>query len=184
MIAGALKENIDNSKAAGMNDHIEKPFIQAGLYFIIKKYTLYFKKPEAMQKWEHGLAWDDSFALGDELVDSQHHQLFGLVSSLVTECANGTDTIKIKQTLDFLVNYTVQHFNDEEALMIANNYSGYKAHKKKHDEFKVTVDELVQRFTESGSSIELSNDIIKIVVKWMLEHIIHEDKKIVASKFR
>ncbi|MDR2543310.1 MAG: bacteriohemerythrin [Treponema sp.] len=184
LITGISKESIDKSKASGMNDHIEKPFNPDSLYFMIKKYTLYFQRSKTKQKWEHGIAWDESFALGDELVDSQHHQLFGLVSSLVTACEDGTDNIKLNEILDFLVNYTVQHFNDEEALMTAINYSGFKAHKKKHEDFKVTVGELVEKFAESGSSAELRSDIIRIVVKWLIEHIIHDDKKIVTSKFR
>jgi len=125
-----------------------------------------------------GFIWDDSYLLGNELVDTQHRQLFDLVNTLVSSCADGSDTEKVKKTLDFLVNYTVQHFNDEEALQIKCNYPDYKRHKQLHEDFKPVVAELVQRFNECDSSDQLRIDIKTIVVKWLANHILNEDKKI------
>jgi hemerythrin-like metal-binding protein len=175
MVAGNFAEGIENSIAAGMNDHIKKPFASDSVYFIIRKHALFFRRKETVQKWEQGIAWDENLSLGDEHLDAQHQQVFGLISSLV----NGADTVKTKETLGFLDNYTVQHFNDEEAFMLRYNYPGYKAHKQLHEDFKVTVGELAQRYAESSSPEDLSNDIVKIVVRWLASHIMHEDKKIV-----
>ena len=130
------------------------------------------------KKREHGIKWSDEYALGDERVDSQHRELFKLVADLVDSCENGSSSAHLKNTLDFLVNYTVQHFNDEEALQIKYNYPEYEAHKKLHEDFKVTVTDLVNRFSETGSSSWLSSDVNKIVVKWLIQHIMSEDKKI------
>jgi hemerythrin len=126
----------------------------------------------------YGLAWKDDFNLGHEWVDMQHRRLFELVGSLVESCSDGSDTIKLKGTLDFLVNYTVQHFNDEEALQIKFNYPGYERHKRLHEDFKTTVGGLVEKFTAGGSSAELSSDVNKIIVRWLINHIQREDKKI------
>ena len=126
----------------------------------------------------YGLAWKDEYNLGHEWVDMQHRRLFELVGGLVASCVDGSDKEKLKGTLDFLVNYTVHHFDDEEAFQLKYNYPGYKSHKLIHDEFKATVGRLVERFTESGSSAELSSDVNKIVVRWLITHISREDKKI------
>ena len=125
-----------------------------------------------------GLAWKDEFNLGHDWVDMQHRRLFELVSGLVESCADGSDIIKLKGTLDFLVNYTVQHFDDEEALQLKYNYPGYEEHKRLHEDFKVAVGRLVDKFSENGSSAELSGDVNKIVVRWLINHIQREDKKI------
>ena len=129
-------------------------------------------------KVDNNIKWDMNLMLGNEQVDSQHQQLFEMVNSLIHSCAEGSDLKKLKDTLDFLVNYTVQHFNDEEKLMIDSKYPEYEQHKQKHEEFKITVVELVQRFTTTGSSSELSNDVNKVIVKWLICHILTEDKKI------
>jgi len=125
-----------------------------------------------------GLAWKDEFNLGHDWVDMQHRRLFELVSGLVESCSDGSDVVKLKGTLDFLVNYTVQHFDDEEGLQLKYNYPGYGEHKRIHEDFKNTVGRLVEKFTESGSSAELSSDVNKIVVRWLINHIQREDKKI------
>jgi len=124
------------------------------------------------------LVWKDEFNLGHDWVDMQHHRLFELVNGLVEACADGSDIIKLKGTLDFLVNYTVQHFDDEEALQLKYNYPEYERHKRLHDDFKATVSELVEKFTLGGSSTELSGDVNRIVVRWLINHIQREDKKI------
>ena len=127
---------------------------------------------------KNGFMWDESYVLGNEKVDAQHRQLFDLVNSLVYFCEDGTDKEKIEDSLNFLVNYTVQHFNDEEVLQVECNFPEYKLHKNMHEDFKVTVGELVQRFNECGSTTKLGSDIKTIVVKWLVDHILTEDKKI------
>jgi len=131
-----------------------------------------------MGEMKYGIAWSDSYKLGEENVDSQHRKLFELLSDLVAACMDGSELEKVKETLDFLVGYTVQHFNDEEALQVMCGYPDYERHKQLHEDFKVTVGGLVKEFNESGSSTELSHDLNIIVVKWLVNHIQGEDKKI------
>jgi len=131
-----------------------------------------------MEEMKYGVAWNDSYKLGAEKVDAQHKKLFELVSDLVDACLSGSEIEKVKETLDFLVNYTVQHFTEEEALQVLCGFPDYERHKTLHEDFKVTVGELVKEFNESGSSMELSNSMNKIVVRWLINHIRVEDKKI------
>lgn len=131
-----------------------------------------------MSELEHGLVWKDNFKLGNEQVDMQHRRLFELVSQLVSLCMDGSDTENLQKTIDFLVNYTVQHFADEEALQVQYKFPEYERHKQLHEDFKATVGGLVQKFMENGSSTELSNNVNKIVVRWLVNHIQREDKKI------
>ena len=127
---------------------------------------------------KYGIAWNDSYTLEDDLVDSQHRRLFELLSELVQECEAGTNTAKLEENLDVLVNYTVQHFTDEEALQLAYNYPDIIRHKELHESFKTSVCELAARFMKNGSSTELSVDMNKIVARWLVNHIQIEDKKV------
>jgi hemerythrin len=123
------------------------------------------------------LKWDSNYLIGDEIIDAQHLKLFQLVNDLIRSCEDGTGVEKLNETLGFLVVYTMQHFGDEEALQIKYNYPLYEEHKKAHEEFKVTVGELVQRFKDGGSSSELNRDITRIAIKWLIGHILNDDKK-------
>jgi len=125
-----------------------------------------------------GVAWNDSYKLGNEQVDLQHKKLFEMVNDLINSCLDGSDVVKLKETLGFLVNYTIRHFHFEEELQLQYGYPEYETHKQMHEDFKVTVGELVARFEKNGSSLELSNDVNKIMVRWLVNHIQREDKKI------
>lgn len=131
-----------------------------------------------MGEIQYGIAWQESYSLGNESVDVQHRQLFELLSDNISACLDGSSIEKLKQTLDFLVNYTVKHFYDEESLQVQYNYPDYKRHKQLHEDFKETVAGIVHKFEEEGSTAELCNDLSIIVARWLVNHITREDKKI------
>ena len=128
---------------------------------------------------EHGIAWDDSLLLGNELVDRQHQRMFEMLSDLVHACEDGCDAAKLEETLNYLFyDYTIKHFIDEEALQIEYGYPDHEAHRKKHEEFSETVKGLVEEFKESGSSAGLSRNVNRVVVRWLVDHIYNEDRKL------
>lgn len=131
-----------------------------------------------MSDIQYGVAWQDSFRLGNEMVDAQHFQIFQLLSELVGSCIDGSDVGRLKSTLDFLVDYTVRHFQEEESLQIQCGYPDYARHKQLHEAFIVEVSKIVERFEKDGSSTALSRDLNKIVIHWLINHIMQEDKKI------
>jgi len=131
-----------------------------------------------MDDGTQGLAWSSKYNIGKEEVDEQHKKLFEMINALASSAEDGSDTEKIQTTLDFLVEYTVQHFYDEEKVQVLYIYPDYERHKKIHEDFKVTVTGLVTEFKESGYSKELHDALNKALAKWIVNHILQEDKKI------
>ena len=131
-----------------------------------------------MEGQKFGIAWNDIYLLDDEIVDAQHKRIFELLSDLVASCVEGSSSEQLSKTLNFLAEYTVNHFHDEESLQIEYNYPDYKRHKEIHENFKGVVGEIIGRFRENGSSEELSNELNKIVAKWLVSHIMQEDKRV------
>ena len=179
MTANVFREDIEKCLASGMNDHTGKPVDTTALLGILNKYLTKPEKTGTMKNvyvLEQGIAWEENLITGNALVDIQHQRIFERVSDLVKACENGSDTEKLEDTLAFLVNFTIRHFADEEALQLENKYPYYEQHKNEHDRFKKTVSGLVQRFKESGSSSELSADVNKFMIRWLVNHIKSEDK--------
>jgi len=131
-----------------------------------------------MYEVKYGIEWDEKLKMGNEIVDAQHKMIFDFLSVLVSQCIDGSSKEMLQDTLDFLVNYTTQHFFDEESLQVRHNFPGYSKHKQMHDDFKLVVGDLVRRYIINGSSDALCDDINKIVIRWLVDHIQHEDKKI------
>ncbi|MCL2705277.1 MAG: bacteriohemerythrin [Spirochaetaceae bacterium] len=181
MTANVFKEDIEKCLESGMNDHTGKPVDSYALFGLLRNYLTNSGETVRMKninELDYGIAWNDSLITGNTIVDIQHQEIFRLVSDLVRFCEDGKDASKLKDTLVFLVNHAVRHFTDEEALQLEWGYPDYENHKKRHDDFKITIGELLQKFEKSGSSIELSQNVNKIVVKWLVNHIQQEDKKI------
>jgi len=124
------------------------------------------------------IAWSEDYELGNDFVDSQHKRLFELVGNIGKYCNEGEDVTVLSETLDFLLQYTVQHFHDEESLQERVDFPEYEYHKKLHEEFEAIVSEKVAEFKEKGSTEDLKNTVNEFVITWLVNHILKEDMKI------
>ena len=124
--------------------------------------------------------WSSSFEIGDKHVDSQHKELVQVTNELYEACSYGQGQDKLVETVKFLADYAVEHFDDEENLQQAVKYPGYLEHKKLHDAFKRTVTEAMQQIEAKGANIVLVTKITAMVGNWLIGHIKNEDLKIGA----
>ncbi|EET60930.1 hemerythrin HHE cation binding domain protein [Marvinbryantia formatexigens DSM 14469] len=125
------------------------------------------------------ITFDKSLETGNELIDSQHKELIARVNKLTEECTPGKEKNVAVQTLDFLMDYTVIHFADEEKLQEEHNYPLLAQHKEQHAAFVKAVDELREMLEEEeGPSEAFVEAVKKNVVDWLVVHIQGWDKKV------
>ena len=124
--------------------------------------------------------WDTYLETGNVTVDNQHKQCMAALNNLVDAIKNGKGSDEIIKTLKFLTEYTIMHFSAEEKLMYESNYTDYSAHKRYHDEFKVTVEELTQQLINEGPTWELMNTVTFTFEDWLINHIKGEDFRMAA----
>jgi methyl-accepting chemotaxis protein len=124
-------------------------------------------------------AWDDSIRTGNELIDTQHKQLFDTINDLLanSEQAKYED---IKDKLDFLNDYTIKHFFEEEQLQKKHEYPDYPNHKKIHEHFKEVIRDFQVQWIQKGGSPEFSQEICNKIGDWLVSHIKGQDVKIAA----
>jgi hemerythrin-like metal-binding protein len=190
MTANVFREDVEKALAAGMNDHVGKPLDLEEVLVKLRKYLLPRPSGSASfmkygdtetgnpSAWKHGVAWNPELATGNYNIDSQHKQIFRILSNLVDASINGQNPAVLEKTLNFLTDYTLKHFTDEEALQLTYNYPGYPEHRQAHDDFKKTVAALRAEFDEKGSSPELWEKVASTIVRWLVKHIKQEDFKI------
>ena len=133
---------------------------------------------ENVDNWKNGLAWSEKLETGNETIDIQHKTIFKITSDLIDAHINGESKEILGRMLDFLANYTVEHFGYEEKLMRDYKYPKYLYHKKFHDDFKITVTNLINDYETRGASDELAKTLSGAVVRWLVKHISREDVKI------
>ncbi|MCL1880922.1 MAG: bacteriohemerythrin [Oscillospiraceae bacterium] len=129
------------------------------------------------ERKDNVMIWNEQYETGNELVDSEHKELFSLVRGVLQD-SEDEKREKIEESIDFLIKYTVLHFQHEEALMDECNYPESAEHKKLHDEFAKTAVSLKERFAKKGDAVELGTQINTVVCEWLIKHVLNSDKKL------
>lgn len=122
--------------------------------------------------------WVKDLETGNAMIDTQHKQLIQAINNLLEACAKGQGRTQIDETLKFLDNYILSHFQDEEALQRKYQYPDYINHKQYHEGFKKTVKEIVEEYKKGGATIILVGKVNKSIAEWLINHIKKEDKKV------
>jgi hemerythrin len=124
------------------------------------------------------IEWTPNLAEGVSSIDQQHKTLFDKANQLFEAGKNNRTKEFIAEMLDFLDDYTKQHFHSEEVYMKSISYPGYDDQKKMHTDFIASLAKLKKDYQESGSNILVILNANQMVVDWLLKHISIEDKKI------
>ena len=122
--------------------------------------------------------WSKDLEIGNQMIDNQHKQLIEALNNLLEACSSAKGQETLNKTMNFLVDYTVKHFADEEKLQIQYKYPDYENHKKLHDNFKKVVSELAVQLKNEGATISLVTKVNSQIGSWLRNHIKKEDIKI------
>lgn len=122
--------------------------------------------------------WKQEYHTGNRQVDQQHQQIFEIVNALHDALATGKNLYILQELLGYLANHTIEHFQTEEALMMAVNYPDYDRHKQIHDHLLAKVDNLLLKFCDRNTAV-LTTEITQFLAEWLAHHIKGEDQKMI-----
>ncbi len=122
------------------------------------------------------IKWREDLEIGIDEIDAQHKALFEKVNDLLHACNTGKAKEEVVSTLEFLSEYVVTHFKDEEAYHRKYKYPHYKEHAKLHSDFVEEIEELKRAYEEEGTNLQLVVMVNQKVVNWLINHIGKADK--------
>jgi hemerythrin len=125
-------------------------------------------------------SWDKSLETQNSLIDEQHRQLIDALNAFLRVSNEKKSRDEVKKSLDFLNDYTIKHFFDEEQLQKQYGYPDYQNHHELHEGLKKVVRDLQHDFILNGPSDKLIGDVEKKVGDWLVAHIKNQDTKIGA----
>ena len=114
---------------------------------------------------------------GNNLIDTEHKQLFDAINGLMEACSQGTGRDKIMSTAQFLTNYVNKHFGDEEQLQVSSKYPGYPAHKTFHEGYKRKLQDATDSLLRDGATVRALGEINQLA-GILISHIRTEDRKL------
>lgn len=117
------------------------------------------------------LEWTQDLATGSEEIDFQHKELFRRVNALLESCRQGKGKAELNIVIEFLDEYVVKHFSEEEKFMRKYEYPGHASHKTEHLKFIATFSELKKEIERQGPALDLVVKTNRMIVQWLINHI-------------
>jgi hemerythrin len=114
--------------------------------------------------------WSSRYETGIGLIDAQHQALFAAVNRLGEAFTTGTAGFQARESLDFLAQYAVDHFQAEEQFMKEMGFPGLEAHAVEHTHLLQEVCGLQDRLAQ-GRPVTM--EVTIFLADW-LKHHIHE----------
>lgn len=128
------------------------------------------------------MLWKEKYRVGVPLIDQQHEELFERVSNFIKTALNGAPWEErmesVKETMYFMQDYVIVHFDEEEKLQQSIGYPDYPAHHEAHELFKKGIDDYVVLFNEEGFSEEKIQEFAGKLMTWLIVHVGKTDQKI------
>lgn len=128
------------------------------------------------------MMWKEKYKIGVELIDEQHEELFKRVESFILVLRSKEEwdvkVEKVKETLEFMKLYVVQHFHDEEVYQREVCFPDCAKHCEVHAQFTAEVGEFVKLFEEQGYQEPLVQRFAGKLLAWLINHVAASDQKI------
>jgi putative two-component system hydrogenase maturation factor HypX/HoxX len=111
--------------------------------------------------------WQQHYEMGDDLIDSQHKNLFEFAEKLV---ASSTKK-ELQHNIEPLYQHVKEHFYAEETLMKKTSYHSYQGHKQEHNRMLKKLIEMDDKINDDNWNQDEVQDFVE---NWA-KHIIHSD---------
>ncbi len=119
--------------------------------------------------------WKDEYSVNVAELDQHHKILIDIVNSIYDNCLR-IDTVDcIQPKIRELFDYAEYHFTAEEDYMRRIEYFEREEHIELHAMFIFKLKEMQQAY--EGNEIELTKSMIVFLGKWLLHHVLEEDRK-------
>lgn len=125
--------------------------------------------------------WKESYQLGIEKIDAQHKKLFEAVWELLREIEGENRPEIYKQIIQFLNEYVVVHFRDEEEYFKSTGYADQEGHKKQHMELTKQVEKYAVQLEEAEYDLSVVKKFAGMLSAWLVYHVVGEDLKYVEG---
>lgn len=112
--------------------------------------------------------WSSRFETGIHLIDTQHKNLFEAVNRLADSFKAGHAAEQARESLDFLLKYTVEHFQTEEKYMKDMGYPKLTSHMAEHAQLVEKARALQARMAD-GKSVTV--EVTTFLADWLKHHI-------------
>jgi|GEM_PF-1097270 len=129
--------------------------------------------------------WKDIYLIGIEDLDAQHKMIFDTIENIKDTLKEVNPVLQrqfMSESVEFLREYIVTHFGEEEDYLEHRGYENLDAQKHDHEKFLAGLTELEERLDESKFAPAVARKYLGYVISWMVYHVAGEDAKFATIK--
>jgi hemerythrin len=104
-------------------------------------------------------------------IDEQHKELIHRINAVLEIGSKSASHEETQKTINFLNEYIIKHFGEEEALQRQYKYPQYEQHREQHKFFIAEFKKLKEEFSANGPSPKFAVGINKTIISWITKHI-------------
>ena len=124
------------------------------------------------------IKWNNKYCVGISIIDEQHKKLFGFLNKTIDAREHGDNIEELKEVLEEMTAYALEHFETEEAYMIEFDYPECRYHSEEHYRFFSKTMAYFDRVV--NGDYHISNELIEYLKQWLDNHIQVTDRKYVG----
>ncbi len=122
------------------------------------------------------LELDPILLTGVDDIDAQHREIFARVNALLEATRNRRSKDEVLRLVEFLGEYVVQHFGEEEREMARTAYPKAEAHRLEHRQLVKELEVLRHELETEGPTALFVIRVGNRVTEWLREHIYRTDR--------
>jgi hemerythrin len=123
-------------------------------------------------------SWNDYLLIGIDEIDEQHKKLVSMLDSLSVAIRSGSGADEVRNAIQFLANYAMEHFATEKRYMGDIERFNSRNHLDRHDEFTTMVEKFAVEADENGPTESIAIRVKSELLAWLIDHIGGEDKNL------
>jgi hemerythrin len=119
--------------------------------------------------------WSDEFAVGNDLVNTQHKTLIGIFNALHDAVTHGDDSGILAGSLAELIDFSQFHFRAEEEMLARSGSAHLDAQKQDHDRMARQILELNEKYKQGSATMIF--EILDLLHNWLTNHVKVVDRR-------
>ncbi|GAB6166380.1 hemerythrin family protein [Thermostilla marina] len=127
------------------------------------------------------VTWTKQMATGVPEIDEEHRRLLEQLNGFLDSLRNGKSKTVLGELIDFLGEYSMEHFRHEERVMEQYDCPFKDENIRQHAEFRDRLADARSRLEREGPTEELAHHVKLALFDWIVEHIKGVDSKLADS---
>lgn len=124
------------------------------------------------------IIWREAMSVSNALIDTDHRYLLCLINTVELAVRTRQPAEILHTVVGQLREYTTQHFDREERIMLAVRYSRFDHHRGQHLALIRELDEAARPVLEASDGEDrsaASDGLTGLLRHWLVDHILKED---------